>query len=505
MARDELAETQESIGSAEEDEKRDQRRTPVLEAIAAYRRSDVAQYSIPAHKSGRGVDDETRAVLNDPFLADIPLQKGADDRMSSKKVLEHAQSLAADAFGAELSLFSTNGSTLSVQLAVATAVEPGQKIALARNMHKSIISAVVLAGAEPVWVNPELDEDNVMAHGVAPERLAAALDAHGDVRAAMVVSPTYFGATADVEALAGVCHDRRIPLLVDDAWGALSHFHPELPPGALDCGADLAIGSYHKSLGSLMQGSIISVRGELIDRDRLKVLMDQFETSSASALLLASMDGARRRMALEGQQVLDEVLRLARRASDEIDAIQGCSVVGPRLVGRPGVAYVDRTKVVVDIRPLGVSGFEVADWLYEERRVSAELADHRHVMFLVTIGDDDASVDRLVSGLRDAASSMQGRAPLRETPWAEHLLADASYVMSPRDAFLGPTRHVELEVAVGEVAAEPVSPYPPGVPVVVPGQRITQVVVDFLQLHLPEGMLVKGVADKSLTRLRVVA
>src|SRR4051794_10512440 len=505
MVDDALARIQEDISGAEEARRIDQGRAPVLEAIRAYKASGVTQFSIPAHKRSSAVDDLTLEVLGAAsFDADIPLQKGLDDRRSTKHVLEHAQSLAAAAFGADVSLFSTNGSTLSVQLAITAAVRPGETLAVARNVHKSVVSAVVLSGAEPVWLDPAVDEDNAVAHGVTVDSVEAAFAAHPDIRAVLVVSPTYFGAAADIGGLAEVCPGHDVPLLVDDAWGALCHFHPDLPPAPLGSGADLSVSSYHKSLSSFMQGSIISVRGDRVELDRLRLLMDQFETTSASSLLLASMDGARRHFALHGRELLGETLRLAHRAAADLANLSGLEVFGEELVGRPGVAAFDPTKLTVDVRGIGVPGYEVADWLYENRRVAAELADHAHVMFLITTGDDDRSIDALIAAWRDFVATTAGNERLPDVPGADRLLAGAEYVMSPRDAFLGSTKDVKLGDAVGELAAEPVAPYPPGVPVLVPGQRVTAEIVEFLQLGLAEGMLVKGVTDPSLEQLRVV-
>src|SRR3954447_16723636 len=499
---------QQEIRAAEERGDRDHHRAPILQALKAFMESEVTTFSIPAHKKGARIDDDTLEVLGkQPYLADAPMHHGLEDRVSSNKILTHAQSLAADAFGAEECLFSTNRSTLSVQLALLACVHPDEEVLIGPNAHKSFVSGVILSGAVPVWVNPEIDTEHACAHTVTPDALAKTLAAHPDARAVMIVSPTYFGVAADVEGLAGVCHRHGIPLLIDDAWGALFAFHPELPPSPLEAGADLSIASYHKSLNGIMQTSVISVKGDRVDMERLQLAMDSLETTSTSVLLLASMDGARRQMALHGKELLDETLKLARRASAEIGELRRLNVMGPHLVGRPGVAGFDETKICVDVRDLWMTGFEAADWLWAERRIGPELADHRHMTFLMTLGDDDDSVDRLVSGLRDLVAEADARG-LQATPniaCAEQLLDGAEYVVRPRDAFLGTTKRVKLREAVGEVAAEPVSPYPPGVPVLIPGQRVTEVIVDFLERGVSEGMLIEGASDPSLGELRVVA
>jgi arginine/lysine/ornithine decarboxylase len=341
---------------------------------------------------------------------------------------------------------------------------------------------------------------------VPPDALAATLAEHPDARAALCISPTYYGVAADVAGLAEVCHRHDIPLLMDDAWGADFHFHPDLPAAAMDSGADLAIGSFHKSLGGLLQSSIISVKGDRVDVERLQLALDSMETTSTSSLLLASIDGARREMALHGEARLGETLRVARRVAGELRRMGGLSVMGRDVTERPGAAGLDETKITVDLTELGMTGYDAADWLYDQRRVAVEGVDDRHLMFIVTIGDDDASGDRLVAAMRDltALAVERGRRPLAPMAFTEALFRGAEYPLRPRDAFLGATRHAKLGDAVGEIAAEPVSPYPPGVPVVVPGQRITAEIVDFLRAGMEAGMYVEGASDPSLKVIRVV-
>src|SRR3954447_10353660 len=504
---DALAAAQARIAKAGEAGDLDQSQAPLLEALQAYHQSDAVSFSIPAHKEGRSLDEMTGEILGEgPYRGDAPMHKGLDDRVSTYKVQTLAQQLAADAFGADQALFSTNGSTLSVQIAVLAVTHPGQEVAVARNVHKSVISGLILSGAHPVFVDPVYDDEYALAHAVTPEALEAALAAHPGVKAMLAVRPTVAGVAADVPALARVCHAHGIPLIADDAWGADFTFHPELPPGSTEAGADLAIASFHKSLTGLMQTSIILVQGDRIDMERLQLALDGFETTSTSALLVASIDAARRAMALHGKELLGRALALSRRGGEAIGALPGIRLIGPELEGRPGVAARDETKLIVDVTGLGISGFQAADWLYEHRRVGAEHHDLHHLMFIVTVADDDASVDRLVAAMRDlvdAAPAIGAGRGLPSLPPVSELVGD--YVMPPRDAFLGTTRRVDLADALGETGAEPVSPYPPGVPLLVPGQRVHEGHVEFLRKGLEAGMYVEGVSDPSLEQLRVVA
>src|SRR3954468_4364496 len=302
---DALAAAQARIAKAAEAGDLDQSQAPLLEALQAYHQSDAVSFSIPAHKEGRALDDETREILGEgPYRADAPAHKGLDDRVSTYKVQTLAQQLAADAFGADQALFSTNGSTLSVQIAVLAVTHPGQQVAVARNVHKSVISGLIVSGAEPVFVDPVYDDEHALSHTVTPQALQAALDSHPGVKAMLAVSPTVAGVAADRARRADVCHAHGIPLIMDDAWGADFTFHPELPPGSMESGADLAIASFHKSLTGLMQTSIILVQGDRIDAERLQLALDGFETTSTSALLIASIDAARRAMAVHGEELI---------------------------------------------------------------------------------------------------------------------------------------------------------------------------------------------------------
>jgi arginine decarboxylase len=502
---DALAVAQQRILEAAEQGDLDQARAPMLEALRAYHACEPASFSIPAHKARPAFDELTREVLGDgPYLADAPAHKGLDDRVSSYKVQSFAQELAAAAFGADQALFSTNGSTLSVQISVLATTHPGQEVAVARNVHKSVISGLIVSGAHPVFVDPVYDDEYALSHTVTPEALKAALDAHPGVKAMLAVSPTVAGVAADVAGLADVCHAHDIPLIMDDAWGADFTFHPELPPGSMESGSDLAVASFHKSLTGLMQTSIILVQGERIDMERLQLALDGFETTSTSAMLVASMDATRRMMALHGEALLGRTLELSRRAGMELGALDGIRLIGPELDGRPGVFGRDETKIILDVTGLGINGFQAADWLYEHRRIGAEHHDLHHVMFLITVADDDATVDRLIAAVRDLADAAPGiDGELPSLPPVSALVGD--YVMPPREAFLGTTRRVDLADAAGEIAAEPVSPYPPGVPLLVPGQRVHEGHIEFLRKGLAAGMFVEGVSDPSLEQLRVVA
>jgi arginine decarboxylase len=284
--------------------KKDQRKAPIIDAIKQYHQSGIVPFTTPGHKKGAGVSEEDKAAIGEgAFYNDIPMQNGADDRRESKGVQEEAEQLAAEAVGAEQSYFSTNGSSLSAHVAVLSIADIGEKILVARNTHKSMVAALVMADVIPVFLEPVIDDELDVEHGITPEHLEQMLAEHPEAKGVFVVSPTYYGVVSDIKALADICHQRNIPLVVDEAWGPHFPFHPELPASALSCGADMSFGSIHKTMNGLSQASIINLQGKRIEQDRFTLCFDLFESTSPSSVMLASIDAARRQMVLHGKEL----------------------------------------------------------------------------------------------------------------------------------------------------------------------------------------------------------
>jgi arginine decarboxylase len=478
---------------------------PVTEAIDAfYERGDLV-FAIPAHRAGTGeaMCDAVAWAGEQAFRADLGMNKGVDNRHQSWQVQPTAMQLFAKAVGAEETLFSTNGSTENVHVAIMTAVRPGETIAIARNGHKSAFAGLVLSGAWPVYVDPVYDARWQVAHGVDPVELERTLAEHPQARAAMVFTPSYYGVSADVKALAKVAHDRGIPLLSDDAWGLDYSFCSRLPPSALESGSDLAIGSVHKTLSGLGQTSVLSVQGELIDRDRLHLVFELEQSTSASALLIASIDAARHQFQHDGERLLGRAIDHAHRLRAEIQQIPGLELMDEDILG-PGATALDPTHVTIDVRGLGLTGYSAADWLQQHQGIHMELSDHRRVMALITYADTDENIDRLTAALH--ALVEHRREPdygdIPEMPAPAQLRTET--VMLPRDAFLGATEMVPWRQAPGRVSAEMICPYPPGIPVIAPGEVLTTDIVDYLQHVAAAGGMIEGAADESAAKLRVV-
>ena len=483
---------------------------PIADALRNFWDRDTLSFGVPAHQGGRGPEPEAAMWAGlEAIRADAPIAHGVDRLDRSWQVQSTAQQLFAEATGAQQTLFSTNGSSMSVRVAMMAIIGPGETVVMARNGHKSAFAALVLSGANPVYVDPVYDEEFELAHSVDISALRPALEAHPEAKAAMVFTPSYYGTSADVRALAEACHERGIPLVTDDAWGLDYAFadHPELPESALAQGADLAIGSVHKTLSGFSQTSVLSMQGDLVDPERLSLCFELEETTSVSALLLSGIDGARRQFVREGYELLDRALRMAKLARERLATeVPELRVVDPaELLARPGVTGVDPTHVLIDVASVGLTGYEVTHWILDEHAIAFELMDHRRVMPAITYAHGEEDIERLVGALRNLVDCRgdPDRAPdVRTLPSRAALRTEQAIL--PREAFFAPTEAVAVTEAIGRVSAELVTPYPPGIPALAPGEVVNEALVDYFQGTSAAGGFVEGAADPTLRTLRVV-
>ena len=492
----------------------DQQRTPYFDVLLDYVDSGVIPFHTPGHMQGRGMDRAFREFIGDNVLSiDLTQIRGLDDLLQPTGALVEAQALAAEAYGAEHSFFLINGSTSGNQIMMMSALNPSEKIALPRNAHKSAMGGLIMSGAVPIWMQPEVDESLHMDHTVTPETVRAALAAHPDIRAVYVVSPTYYGVAADVGGIAAVAHDHGIPLLVDEAWGAHFRFHPSLPVDAITAGADLCINSTHKMIGSLSQTAMLHHQGERIRFDRLKAVVKLFLSTSPNLVLVASLDVARRQMATQGQALLERTIELAQATRERLNEIPNVSCFGNELKGSPGVHDLDPTKITVTVKALGYTGYEAEEILRRRYNVQLELADLFNALALFTIGTTSESADRLVFGVSELAREDRPIDVFSPSGVLERRLATGTYAlpktppirMSPREAFLATTESVRFKESAGRICAEVITPYPPGIPVISPGEEITPEIIAYLDLEQRAGVRMQGPDDTELRTVRVVA
>ncbi|MFJ4775695.1 aminotransferase class I/II-fold pyridoxal phosphate-dependent enzyme [Streptomyces sp. NPDC088762] len=484
----------------------DHSHAPVLDALEEFRRRGDIAYGPPGHKQGRGVDPRVADVVGlDVFRSDVLTLNGLDDRRESQGVLSRAQELMADAVGAEQAFFSTCGSSLSVRTAMLAVAGPGEKLLLSRNAHKSVIAAVVVNGVEPIWVHPKFDSERHLAHPPEPDDVRRRLEEHPDAKGMLLITPTNWGTCADIRGVADVCHSFDVPLIVDEAWGAHLPFHPDLPAWGIDAGADLVVTSVHKMGGAIEQSSVFHLQYDRVSPDVLKQREDLLGTTSASSLVYATLDGWRRQMVEHGRDLLDGALRRAYRVREAVAGTSGLRLMDREVVEAGLAAELDPLKIVIDVQDLGISGMQAAEWLRTECQVDVGGSDTFRINASITHADDDDTEKVLVDALRklvDGAGSIE-RQPAVHLPPPRSLELEQARL--PREAFFGEAEQVASKDAVGRIAAETISPYPPGVPVVAPGEVINSEVVDYLRSGADHGMLLPDAADPSAKTFRVVA
>jgi lysine decarboxylase len=381
----------------------------------------------------------------------------------------------------------------------------GERVVVQRNAHSSTVDGCILAGLTPRFVSPEVDPDRGIAHCLAPRTLDRALTDTPDAVGATAVSPTYFGAVADVAALAEVAHSHGVPLVVDEAWGAHLAFHPDLPAPALSLGADMVVSSTHKIVGSLTQSAMVHLgAGGRIDATEVDRAVTLGESTSPNSLLFASLDAARRLAATRGQELLGETMQALAELRVAVRGIAGLDVLDETIVGSPGVFDYDPLRLVIDVRGTGASGYELARALRERHQVFTELAGENVIVCVFGMAEDAAPQGRrLTAALGEVVASVGGRGDRRlekfapPPPWGE-------LAMSPRDAFLGPQEAVSVADAAGRIAAESLAAYPPGIPNVLPGERLTQETLDYIHTTLGLGGSLRGASDRALKTVRVV-
>jgi arginine decarboxylase len=483
----------------------DQPTAPYLDAVTAYGFRGSGRFHVPGHKGGPGADPALRFALGDRALAvDIPQDIPGVDAGPSPTPFDRAEQLAAQAYGAGRTWFLTNGATQGNH-ALALALAPlGAKVVAQRNSHASLVDGLVLSGGLPVFVAPEYDHGLGMANGVSPEALGAQLERHPDARAAFIVSPTYYGMGADVEACAEVAHAAGVPLIVDQSWGPHFGFHPDLPPSALSQGADAVLTSTHKIVGSLTQSAMLHVgRASRVDADRVARAIRLTRSTSPSSLLFASLDAGRRQLAVHGEALLHETLRWIGTAREKMASIPGVKVIGPELVGTPGVASWDPLRIVLDVRGTGRTGYEVADALRETYDVLVELATQATVVLLVGIAEQPTALERVGGDLEEIVKRIEqpGTTPAIMAPPAS---LEQQMSVPPREAFLGESERVAVDDAVGRVSCESIAGYPPGIPALLPGERITASTVAYLRDTVRVGARLHGASDPTFATINVL-
>ncbi len=478
---------------------------PYLDAVMAYAFRGAARFHVPGHKGGRGADPGVvKAIGIDALAADVPQLIHGIDVGSAPTPYERAETMAAQAFGAARSWFLSNGATQGNHALCLALARLGTRVVVQRNSHGSVVDGLVLSGGLPSFVVPEYDSSLGITHCVTPDALAAALRAAPEARAAFVVSPTYYGMAADVAGLAQAAHAASVALVVDQAWGPHFGFHKDLPATALAQGADAMLTSTHKIAGSLTQSAMLHVSASgRVDAAALGRTLRLLRSTSPSSLLLASLDGARRQLVMHGEQLLHDTLEAIGLARAKLLTVPGIALVDQSLLGSWGVAGYDPLRIVLDVRGTGCTGFEVADALRRDYDVHVELPAQATVVFVVGLNESKEALRRLAGDIEEIVSRIAkpGRTAAIVSP--PKMLA-GEMVVSPREAFLGDADLVAVADAVGRISCESIASYPPGVPQLLPGERISAEIVEHLRILATSGARLYGASDPSFRTIHVL-
>jgi arginine/lysine/ornithine decarboxylase len=478
---------------------------PYLDAVVAYAFRGPARYHVPGHKGGPGADPGLRKAIGvDALAMDIPRDIHGVDLGPSPTPYERAERLAADAYGAARTFFLTNGATQGNHTLCLALAPLGTRIVAQRNSHASIVDGLVLSGGIPSFVAPEYDDELGITHCVTPQALEAALRDAPDARAAFIVSPTYYGMAADIAGMADVAHAAGVPLVVDQSWGPHFGFNEALPPTALSQGADAMLTSTHKIAGSLTQSAMLHISGSArIDAGAVARALRLLRSTSPSSLLTASLDGARRQLSLHGEQLLFETLEAIEVARAKLLTVPGIALVDGSLVGRMGVAGYDPLRMVLDVRGTGLTGYEIADALRRSYDVHVELPMQATVVFVVGLGETAGALRRLAGDVDEIVKRMgQPGATAPIIPPAAALRNEVA--LPPREAFLGEAEQVAVDDAVGRISCESIASYPPGVPALLPGERISAETVAYLRELAGSGARLHGASDPAFQTINVL-
>ena len=476
-----------------------QTNAPIEEALVRMKRARLVPFDVPGHKRGRG-NPELAAFLGAACLdVDVNSMKMLDNLCHPVSVIRDAEHLAAEAFRAAHAFFMVSGTTGSVQAMILSTVGRGDKIIMPRNVHRSAINALILCGAVPIYVNPGIEDTLGIALGMRTDDVAAAMERHPDAKVVFVNNPTYYGICSDLRAITEKAHARGMKVLVDEAHGTHLYFSDRLPTAAMDAGADMAAISMHKSGGSLTQSSIL-LCADTMPLGYVHQIINITQTTSASYLLLASLDISRRNLALRGHEVIDRIIGLVAYARDEINAIGDYYAYGRELIDGDAVYDFDTTKLSIFTRATGLAGIEVYDILRDDYDIQTEFGDIANLLAYVSVGDRPKDIERLVAALAEIRRNY--RKDPSKTLKMEYI--DPVVVCGPQDAFYAEKESLPIQETKGRICAEFVMCYPPGIPILAPGEEITDEILTYIRYAKKKGCQITGPEDMSIQRLNVM-
>ena len=477
----------------------DQTRAPLYEALEDMRNARIVPFDVPGHKRGRGNKPLTEFLGERCMSVDVNSMKPLDNLCHPVSVIKEAEALAADAFGAANAFFMVGGTTSAVQAMMLATLKNGDRVILPRNVHQSVINSMVLCGAVPLYINPQTNKDLGIALGMSVTEVEKSIRDNSEAKAILINNPTYYGICSNLKRITELAHAHGMRVLVDEAHGTHFYFGNNMPLSAMAAGADMAAVSLHKSGGSLTQSSIL-LCGPNINAHYVRQIINLTQTTSASYLLLSSLDISRRNLALDGERIFDKVTRFAQYARDEINDIGDYYAFSKELINGDSVFDFDVTKLSINTLNLGLAGIEVYDILRDKYDIQVEFGDLGNILAYVSVGDKSKNVERLISALDDIRRLYKGkRSNLLESEYIS-----PEVVMSPQTAFYANKRSVPISESANGICAEFVMSYPPGIPILAPGERITRQIVEYIQYAKAKGCVLTGPESMDVSRLNIL-
>lgn len=480
-----------------------QDKTPLLDAITELIETKPAYFRIPGHRLERGISKKwTDKVGKEIFAYDVTETPFTDDLHSPEGAIMEAQELMQKLYHSDKSFFLVNGTTCGNEAMLLSAAFEGQEVFIARNAHKSAMMGLIISGARPIYIMPEVLEEWGLQGGIKPENVKKAFEEHPQCKALFLVSPSYYGITSDLKAIADICHEYGAMLLVDEAHGGHLYFHKELPKGALEQGADLCVQSMHKVTGALTQSSVLHMKSKLVNTERVAANLHMVQSTSPNYLLMTSLDCARYELATHGKEMMEQALSLAKYARDKINAISGFCCIESNVVGQAGIDGLDSTRLVISAKDRGLTGFELEELLFKKYAVNMELADYENVLAIVTYANTQDEMERLIKACESIAEEYDRKT---EQPFVQPKFPQLpEQVLTPRQAYFSEAEEISWQQAVGRISAEMIAPYPPGIPIIYPGERITQEVWNYLEQFRRENRHIHGGRDGKLEVIKII-
>lgn len=476
-----------------------QERMPIYEALERYKASRIVPFDVPGHKRGQGNKELTDFLGEKCMGIDVNSMKPLDNLCHPVSVIKEAEELAADAFGAKHAFLMVNGTTSAVQAMVMSACKKGEKIIMPRNVHRSAINALVVSGAIPVYVNPGVNEELGIPLGMAYEDVARAVEQYPDAKAILVNNPTYYGICSPLEKIVELAHAHGMLVLADEAHGTHFYFHDDLPASAMSVGADMAAVSMHKTGGSLTQSSFLLINNN-VSKGYVRQIINLTQTTSGSYLLMSSLDISRKNLAIHGKEIFDRVIEMASYAREEINAVGGYYAFGEEIINGDTIYDFDKTKLSIHTRAMGLAGIEVYDLLRDEYDIQIEFGDIGNILAILSVGDKDLAIERLIAALGEI-KRLYGK---DKTGMLNHEYINPLVEMTPQEAFYAEKVSVPIEDSVGEICSEFVMCYPPGIPILAPGEGITAEIIAYINYAKAKGCFMTGTEDPEIKRINIV-